>query len=222
MYFSLQISSFLFFFFASHFWTLPCYTHIFCSTSSSFLFPLLEIFGLPIHFSFVYFSTILFFNNSQFPHLFLHFPPPTKFLQFQFCGSNPSPFGPAHQSRVHETDPASHFTSPQNWQHQQFRNNGSVHCEQKLPSSQKFINRKKIAEITILFSWSGFGVLEPTKLQSSASLAFGALTSKLCCHWSLRQAQPSVSITLSGERNKEGLVWFATGSYIFGLPHWQC
>lgn len=31
---------------------------------------------------------------------------------------------------------------------------------------------RKIAEITILFSWSGFGVLEPPKLQSSASLAF--------------------------------------------------
>lgn len=81
---------------------------------------------------------------------------------------------------------------------------------------------RKIAEITILFSWSGFGVLELPKLQSSASLAFWALTPKLCCHWSLRQAQPSVGVMLSRERNKEGLVWLAIGSHIFGLPHWQC
>lgn len=35
------------------------------------------------------FSTMPFSHNSQFPHLFLHFLPLTKFLQSQLCGSNP-------------------------------------------------------------------------------------------------------------------------------------
>lgn len=89
--FSLQISSFLLFFFACHFPNCP---HVLTFSLPwevllSILFSYWSYSVFPPSSCLSSFSSIPFSHNSQFPHLFLHFLPLTKFLQSQLCGSNP-------------------------------------------------------------------------------------------------------------------------------------
>lgn len=92
----------------------PTWSHFLFSESSSSLLPppslSRSVFSPSSSLS--SFSTIPFFSNSQFPCLFHHFPPPTKFLHPQLWGSNPSPFGPRRLNTAFKVDvPPAHLIS---------------------------------------------------------------------------------------------------------------